>query len=172
VIEIEHYADRELGPHVRRWAYSYLLHEPSLLRLCFTRGVTRAERLIAPLAVQAVRPLVRRGYRVNEDSGRASLARAEAALARAAGWLADGRRYLTGDAFTAADLAVASLAAPLVCAPQYGGSMPPFEELPGAMRAEVKRLRATRGGAFVLELYARERMRPTAPRHDAAVGLN
>ena len=161
VIEIERYVDRELGPHVRRWAYSYLLHEPSLLRLCFTRGVTRAERLIAPLVVRAVRPLVRRGYKVSRDRGRASLARAGAALAQVAGWLADGRPYLTGGTFTAADLAVASLAAPLVCAPQYGGSMPSFEDLPGAMRADVERLRATRGGAFVLELYTRERTRPT-----------
>ena len=31
VIEIERYADRELGPHVRRWAYSHLLAAPLLL---------------------------------------------------------------------------------------------------------------------------------------------
>jgi glutathione S-transferase len=160
VIEIERYVDRELGPHVRRWAYSYLLREPGLLRPCFARGVPRIERLIAPLLVRAVRPLIRRGYKVSEDSGRSSLARAEAALAQVASCLADGRPYLTGDTFTAADLTLASLAAPLVCAPQYGGSMPPLQALPGAMRAQIERLRATRGGAFVLELYARERTRP------------
>ena len=160
VIEIEHYVDRELGPHVRRWAYNYLLREPGLLRPCFARGVPRIERLIAPLIVRSVRPLIRRGYKVNEDGGRASLARAEAALAEVAGWLADGRRYLTGSTFTAADLTLASLAAPLVCAPQYGGSMPPLQALPEAMRADIERLRATRGGAFVIELYARERLRP------------
>lgn len=162
VIEIERYADRELGPHVRRWAYSYLLHEPRLLRPCFARGVTRVERLIAPLVVRAALPLIRRGYKVNEDSGRASLARAEAALAEVAKWLEDGRRYLTAGTFTAADLAVASLAAPLVCAPQYGGSMPPLEALPRAMRTDIERLRASRGGAFVLGLYTRERTGPTA----------
>jgi glutathione S-transferase len=157
VLQIERRVERELGPHVRRWAYSYLLHEPSLLRPCFARGVTRVERLVAPLVVRAALPLIRRGYKVNEDTGRASLARAEAALAEVAKWLEDGRRYLTGGAFTAADLTVASLAAPLVCPPQYGGSMPPLEALPRPMRTDIQRLRATRGGAFVLDLYAHER---------------
>jgi len=157
VIEIERYADRELGPHVRRWAYRYLLAAPLLLLPCFSRGVTQFERLIAPLVVIAVRPLIRRGYSVDEATGRASLARAAAAMGQISAWLADGRRYLVGDRFTAADLAVASLAAPLVYAPQYGGAMPPFDALPAEMRADIERLRTDRVGTFVLDLYARER---------------
>jgi glutathione S-transferase len=133
VLEVERYVDRELGPHVRRWAYSYLLGEPGLLTPCFARNVTRLERLLAPMVVQAARPLIRRAYRVDEATGRASLARAEEALAEVATWLADGRTYLVGDSFTAADLAFASLAAPLVCAPQYGGAMPPYDSLPAPM---------------------------------------
>jgi glutathione S-transferase len=157
VIEIERYADRELGPHVRRWAYSYLLADPLLLLPCFSRGVTQIERLIAPLVVLAVRPLIRRGYSIDRATGRASLTRAAAAMEQIGTWLADGRRYLVGDRFTAADLAVASLAAPLVYAPQYGGALPSFDALPLEMRADIARLRADRGGAFVLQLYARER---------------
>ncbi|HEY1874783.1 MAG TPA: glutathione binding-like protein, partial [Steroidobacteraceae bacterium] len=146
MIEIERYADRELGPHVRRWAYSYLLTAPRLLLPCFSRGVTLFERLIAPLVVLAVRPLIRSGYSVDEATGRASLARAAAAMEQIGTWLADGRRYLVGDRFTAADLTVASLAAPLVYAPQYGGAMPPFDALPLEMRADIARLRADRAG--------------------------
>ena len=157
VVEIERYADRELGPHVRRWAYSFLLGAPLLLLPCFSRGVTRLERLIAPLVIQAVRPLIRRGYSVDDATGRASLTRAATAMGQIGAWLADGRRYLVGDRFTAADLAVASLAAPLVYAPQYGGAMPPFDALPEPMRVDIQRIRAGRAGAFVLELYARER---------------
>jgi glutathione S-transferase len=107
--------------------------------------------------VLAARPLIRRGYRVDEATGRASLARAAKAMGQISAWLADGRRYLVGNRFSAADLAVASLAAPLVCAPQYGGAMPPFDALPAEMRADIERLRADRAGAFVLEMYARER---------------
>ena len=157
VIEIERYADRELGPHVRRWAYSYLLAAPLLLRPCFSRGVTRFERLIAPLVVVGVRPLIRSAYSVDDATGRASFARAAKAMGQISAWLAEGRRYLVGDRFTAADLAVAALAAPLVHAPQYGGAMPPFDALPAGMRADIERLRTGRAGAYVLELYARER---------------
>jgi glutathione S-transferase len=157
VIEIERYADRELGPHVRRWAYSYLLAAPLLLLPCFSRGVTRSERLIAPLVVLSVRPLIRSAYSVDEATGRASLARAAAAMGQISAWLADGRRYLVGDCFTAADLTVAALAAPLVHAPQYRGALPPLDALPVEMRADIERLRADRAGAFVLELYAQER---------------
>lgn len=63
---------------MRRWVYSYLLGAPLLLLPCFSRGVTRLERLerlIGPLVLQAVRPLIRRGYAVDEATGRASLAR-------------------------------------------------------------------------------------------------
>ena len=157
VLETERYLDRELGPHVRRWAYSYLLREPRLLRPCFARGTSQIERLAAPILVFAVRPVISRAYNVSEASGRASLARVEAALTQVARWLADGRRYLLGDTFTAADLTLASLAAPVFCAPQYGGAMPRFEFLPEAMRADIERLRVTRAGDFVLQLYGRER---------------
>ena len=157
VIEIERYADRELGPHVRRWAYSHLLAAPLLLLPCFSRGVTQLERLIAPVVVFAARPLIRRGYSVDAATGRASLARAATAMGQISAWLADGRGYLVGDRFTAADLAVASLAAPLVYARRYGGALPPFDALPAQMRADIERFRADRAGAFVLDLYARER---------------
>jgi glutathione S-transferase len=157
VTEIEHYADDELGPHVRCWAYNYLLPAPLLLLPCFSRGVTRLERLIASPVVLAARPRIRRLYHIDEAAGRASLARAAKAMGQISAWLADGRRCLVGNRFTAADLAVASLAAPLVWAPQYGGAMPPFDALPAEMRADIERLRADRAGAFVLEMYARER---------------
>src|SRR5215469_5950850 len=70
VLETERYLDRELGPHVRRWAYSYLLREPRLLLPCFARGSSQFERLAAPLLVLAVRPVISRAYKVSEASGR------------------------------------------------------------------------------------------------------
>lgn len=157
VLDMERFLDRQLGSHVRRWAYSHLLGEGRLLCPCFARGVPPLERLIAPLVTRGVRPLIRRSYRVDEESGRASLERAESVLAEVCRWLADGRRYLAGAAFTAADLTFAALAAPLVCAPQYRGAMPPLEALPTAMRSDIDRLRVTRAGAFVLAVYERER---------------
>ena len=49
--------------------------------------------------------------------------------------LDDGRRYLCGDAFTAADLAFAALAAPVLVPPEYGVPLPQPDELPAEMAA-------------------------------------
>ena len=157
VSEIEHFADRELGPHVRRWAYSHLLDSPGLLLPCFRRGVIGLENHIAPLVTLTVRPLIRRAYRIDTGTGRASLARAAAALSRIGSWLEEGQRYLIGDRFTAADLTVASLAAPLLYPPEYGGTLPPMDALPAPMRADIERVRTERAATFILELYAQER---------------
>lgn len=70
--------------------------------------------------------------------------------------LADGRRYLTGDAFTAADLSFASLAAPAVGQP-YGSAPGLGGDTPAAMRAEIEELRAHPAGRFALRLWAEER---------------
>ena len=44
--------------------------------------------------------------------------------------LSDGRRYLLGDRFTAADLAFAALAAPVLLPARYGSPLPPIEVMP------------------------------------------
>ncbi|MBS0374622.1 MAG: glutathione S-transferase family protein [Proteobacteria bacterium] len=157
VLELERYFDRELGPHARRWVYSELIGQARLLEACWTDGVPRAERLLAPLISAVCRPLIRRSYRVTPASGAASLQRAEAVLARVAERLADGRAYLVGTHFTLADLSFASLAAPLVLPPQYGGVAPRLEDVPASMRAQVLRLRESPAGAFALRLYRQER---------------
>lgn len=76
--------------------------------------------------------------------------------------LEDGRPYLTGSDFTAADLTFAALAAVAVFPPEYGGGrrgvgFPSLEELPPALKVEVDELRAHPAGAFVLRLYREER---------------
>jgi glutathione S-transferase len=68
--------------------------------------------------------------------------------------LADGRRYLCGDRFTAADLTFACLAAPVVAPPRYGTRLPQPPEMPAALAASVERFRAHPAGAFALRLYS------------------
>jgi glutathione S-transferase len=73
--------------------------------------------------------------------------------------LADGRPYLMGDSFTAADLTFAALSAPLVLPPEYGVPLPRVEELPERMGRVVRELRAHPAGAHALEMYRTERRR-------------
>ena len=71
--------------------------------------------------------------------------------------LADGRRFLMGDAFTAPDLAFAALAGPILMPPQYAGELPDIERLPPSIRSAVERWRARQAGQFALRLYEQER---------------
>ena len=62
-------------------------------------------------------------------------------LDRVAGLLSDGRPYLCGERFTAADLTFAALSAPLVMPPGYGVPLPQPEILPEATARLVRRAR-------------------------------
>ena len=74
----------------------------------------------------------------------------------------EGRRYLVGDRFRAADLTFAALASPMLLPAGCGAAYPVLHEVPPAMREEVRGLRDPEAGRFVLRLYSEERVR--APR--------
>ena len=71
--------------------------------------------------------------------------------------LTQGRRFLVGERFTAADLTFAALAAPMVLPAQCRAVHPTLEEAPSQLREEVVRLRDTVAGRFALRLFAEER---------------
>ena len=76
--------------------------------------------------------------------------------------LADGRRYLSGDRFTAADLTFGALSAPCSSRRGYGSPLPPPERA-AARRWPPRsaRLREHPAGRFAARLYDEER-RPAA----------
>jgi glutathione S-transferase len=71
--------------------------------------------------------------------------------------LSDGRRFLFGDRFTAADLTFAALASPVLLPARYGSPLPPLEVMPDRLTQEVRRLRAHPAGVFAQRLYDEER---------------
>lgn len=153
VSALEDRFDDELGPHVRRWAYGHLLDDPVLVRATLAPRVPRRERIL----LRAGRPLIvrvmKRGMRITPESCRRSLGKVQKTFADVDARLADGRAFLTGDRFTAADLALAALAAPALAVPEYGAPRPGLEQVPAAMRQEIETFRATRTGQFVLRVY-------------------
>jgi glutathione S-transferase len=157
VTALEESFDRDLGPHVRRWAYTHLLAQKALLRDLWSRGVPKHEARWLPLVLPIGRKLLRRAYQVTPAGSARSIARIRGMFADVDARLKDGRRFLAGDRFSAADLTFAALAAPLVFAPECRAAMPALEQVPAAMRADVVELRATAAGQFVLRLYATER---------------
>jgi glutathione S-transferase len=152
-LELEELFDTHLGPHTRRLAYHHLLPHRALFLQSVLPGVGRGERIafkvIAPVVVQ----LMRRGMNINPESAARSAGRVDEVFSTVAERLADGRRYLVGSEFSAADLTLASLAAPVVLPPTYGSPLPDPEEAPADFRAEVERYRSSCAGEFVLKMY-------------------
>jgi glutathione S-transferase len=158
VAELEESFDRSLGPHARRLGYSALLPQRKAVAALLD-GAPRWQARLARPALPLITRLIRRGLRVEPVAVERSRQRIEEIFAEIGARLADGRRYLTGDHFTAADLTFAALAAPLVAPPGYDRYLPPAETWSDAMREMIDAQRSTPAGAFVLRMYRDERGR-------------
>lgn len=160
-VELEESFDRSLGPHARRVAYGAMLPQRRAVAALLD-GAPRWQARIARPALPVITQLIRRGLKIEPAAVERSRQRVDEIFADVAARLADGRRYLTGDRFTAADLTFAALAAPLVAPPGYDRYLPPADTWPDAMRTLIAEKRATPAGAFVLRMYRDERgPRPT-----------
>lgn len=156
---LEEYFDTKLGPDTRRWAYGQLLSQTKLLRSLWSEKAPRREAQALPLITPLTRFLVQWAYRITPESAERSLRRVREVFGEVDRILGDGRCFLCGGRFTAADLTFAALAAPVLFPGGCCAVLPLLEEVPAAMRDEVLRFRATAAGAFALRLFAEERYR-------------
>jgi glutathione S-transferase len=99
---------------------------------------------------------------VDAPAAEVALERVEVVFDDIAGRLSDGRRFLLGDRFTAADLTFAALAAPMLLPERYGSPLPPPEAMGESAERVVLRMRAHPAGVFADRLYAEERVRLAA----------
>lgn len=157
VLALEEHFDTDLGPHTRRLAYFYLLPHKELVLRSMLLGVGTAEGLLYRLVRPAITALMRRGMRIDDEGRRRSLGKVRSVFTEVGERLADGRRFLVGDDFTAADLTLAALGAPVVLAPGYGAPLPPVDEVPSGFRKVIDEFRSTPAGAFILRCYEERR---------------
>lgn len=168
VEQLEELFDTELGVYSRLWVYASYLPGSwpgSLDRLIETaaQGVPRWQ----PHLLKIMFPVVRRvlSWRLGglQDSRVADgLVRVKEIFSAMEQRLEDGRPYLCGDRFTAADLGFACMGAPLVLPREYGIRLPEPHELPPAMQPEVAAFRDRPAGRFILDLFARHRQERVA----------
>ncbi len=161
VDELEDRFDTRLGPHSRRVAYGYLL--PAIRDvLGDAPGVPPLEVKAAKLLAPAIAALMKRGLKVTPAGVARSRERLADIFTEVEVRLADGRRYLTGDRFTAADLTFAALATPVLLPGELAGFIP-MQHIPPAMADDVDRQRATVAGQFAMRLYREDRGTPGSP---------
>jgi glutathione S-transferase len=149
--------DDDLGPAARRLMYVHMLAVKDLLLAFNNQGVPawedRALRWGWPLLSRFVAHAlsIEKGVEVGDE------AVVWREFDHVAELLADGRPYLCGESFGAADLTFASLAAAAIVPSVYGVELPPLETLPPRTAALVSRSREHPAGRYALELIARER---------------
>lgn len=149
--------DQDLGPQDRLWLYHHILPRRDLALAYATRGVPDWQRRLLPPLYPAVSRLISHKLGVNADAAAVANQRVEATFDRVAERLADGRSYLCGDRFTAADLTFSALAGAVVMPLQWSIPLPPPDELPPAAAARVRELREHPAGRHALRMFAAER---------------
>lgn len=159
---LERELDEGLGPHGRRWMYHGVAARREIARRYAPAGVPAWERAALPLALPVLSRVIDRILDITPATAAASLVEVRRAFDRIGERLSDGRPYLAGERFTAADLTFSALAAAVLMPPQYGVPIPRPDELPAPMAATVRDLREHPAGRHALRMFATERrLRPT-----------
>jgi len=154
---LEDLFDETLGVESRRWFYFHYLPEGRAALRIAGQGVPGIERAIAPLAYPLMQRYAAWLLQVNASTVGAGLARSREIVAQTDALLADGRPYLAGNQFSAADLTLACMMAPFLVPEEYGIRLPRPADLPAAMQPTVREFRATATGQYVLNLFQTQR---------------
>ena len=152
--------DARLGPQARVWMYDHMRGQRKLVKQYAPTGVPAWQRLGLPIAYGTVARIIDREFAITSEHAEQALADVRATFDELGRRLEDGRRYLAGERFTAADLTFSALAAAVLMPPQYGVPLPQPDELPPAMGAVVRELREYPAGQHALRMYREERRDP------------
>lgn len=161
--EVEHLEDlfnTQLGLAVRQWSYFYALSDRAFTQQLWCPGTPLWERLCFPIVFSSVRNSLEQLYDLRQNRVVEAYEVILEIMDAISDRLADGRPYLVGDSFSAADLTFASMAALLLFPPEYGFPLPSLEQTPPLMVARIEELRQTPAGQFVLRLYQTHRHPP------------
>ena len=157
VERLEDRYDEVLGPHLRRYAYAHLLGL-KLTDAMLLEGVSPRARRMYGWSRGLLHGMMRKAMRIDAAGAERSLQRCWEIWEEAGERLSDGRPFLMGGVFTAADLSLAALGAAFVAPPEgYGGKLPSVDDLPAPLAEQSRRFQAHPTGQFILRLYREQR---------------
>eukprot|EP01018_Ginkgo_biloba_P020091 Gb_11946 [translate_table: standard] len=151
-----------LGPHVRRWAYCHLLYGKHAFKI-LSQGAALWQRTLTWCLLPLLRPLIYKSVGCNRPGAKdASFHKLRGIFQEVDNVLADGRPYICGYQFTAADLTFAALAGPILCPNGYGTYQVLIEECPAEMADAMLSFRETLAGKHASRMYETQRYRKVA----------
>jgi glutathione S-transferase len=151
--------DEVLGPRGRRLMYIHMFPAPELALPFNNAGVPSWEDRMIRYGWPLARRFVGHALEIRpgiEDEDEAMI---WGEFDYVAGLLADGRPYLCGERFGAADLTFAALGAAILAPPEYGTRLPQPDVMPPPMAALVERARQHPAGRYALALFTEHRRR-------------
>jgi glutathione S-transferase len=153
----EHDFDEGLGPHLRRVVYFHLLPRRSVVISLCDVNTPRWQGVALRAGFPVLRALMRRSMRIDERTAARSLDEVRRTFDAIEKRLGDGRRYLVGDRFTAADLTFAALVGPAVQPEEHPVRFPDASELPTEAAALLRETQERPAGQFVKRMYKEHR---------------
>ncbi len=156
VEKLENLFNSQLGPATRSWSYFHIMNDYKIMQSRWCYGVPFFERALFPILFPVTRSFAQRKLNINPESAAQAYDKIQSIFEQVNKLLSDGRTYLVGDKFSAADLTFATLAAPAVQPSEYPMRSISYQDLPRKLVSEINAFRKTPAGDFVLRLY-RER---------------
>jgi glutathione S-transferase len=167
VLRITRWLDANLGLPDRRLIYAHMLPHRDLMMSFNNNGVPDWEAATMRLAYAVIHPWAIKQLGLADGTIERDEALTRHAFDAVAEWLSDGRPYIFGDTFTAADLTFAALSAPVTGPPEYGTPLPQPTEMPPETVGLIGRFREHPAGQFALRLYREQRPAPRPPARSA-----
>ncbi|MGH7857094.1 MAG: glutathione S-transferase family protein, partial [Candidatus Binatia bacterium] len=158
-LELEDFFDEELGPHVRRLVFYHLGPRADVFIAMFGQESGPAARTALRLVFPALRAMMKKRLRIDEEGAELSRRKTLAALDRIERELRPSG-YLVGDSFTVADLSAAALLSPLVTPPEFPYPLP--RAVPRSLVDFRGSLAGRRAFQWALETYRHHRGRSEA----------
>lgn len=165
VAALEKELDHTLGAHTRRIAYGLGGREKGAFARLAQRNVGAVQAGVAKVLAPVVIHLVRKGLRIEPDKVERSIAATRSVFDQVSARL--GRSsFFFGDRFTAADMAWACMASPVLVpsrADGFGAELPALDELVPRARELAMELRDTVAGRHAMAMFREHRHPVVAP---------
>ena len=155
---LEDLFDDVLGVESRRWVYYHFRRRLIQAIRTAGQGVPWSEKLLMPVLYPVFALLINKLLEPTSNNVEDGLNKVRDIVKTTDALLAKDNTYLLDNSFSAADLSLACMLAPLVLPRNYGIRLPEPDELPEAAKPIVDEFRNTATGEYVLKLYATERL--------------